>query len=819
VADEPSIGIDLGTTNSCLATFQDGAVRIIERATGQRLLPSMVGIGPSGERVVGEEARLLSETVPENVAFATKRFIGQRWTAELAARSRTMFPFGIVSGPQEDVRIRIGGQVLPVVQIAAAILSELKADAEAHFEREVRRAVLTVPAAFNDAQRQATQEAASLAGLEVLSLVNEPTAAAMAFGLATGFNGHAAVFDLGGGTFDVSVLDVRDGVFEVIATGGDPFLGGEDFDAVLVQWLMSHLTEPGVRERVMKDPQALQRLKVAAEDAKKAVSVMDRVRISAVLAADRPGHNIAIETMLTRDFFERLVRPKTELCLSIVEKTMAEANVKAADIGAVLLVGGMTRVPLLRQMVIQRVGRLPPVSVNPDEAVAIGAAIHAAELTKKAGQSLLLDVVGSTLGVGIVGGMVKPLIKKNASLPCVVTEVFHPGREGQTAARIPVVQGEGKYINEAALLGELKLTTEQGLSRTSAIEVRFEIGVDGTLSVTARDRATGLNESAKIARANLREDERARLQKTEEALRAKGEPVDPTERAKNRHARRALHEVLVPLRRLHRDLKLAANEAEDADGRDMVEQLGRRIVDAEKMEHSGTRDDVVALAKSTRELVLSLVKESGPPPPPPRPSAPAAVLAEEPPIEAELEAPERTLIAAAPEPPRPSAPVQLLVEAPPDEVEIELPPQERTVVAKMPLPPEAVPPADMGDWAVPDRAAGAPAASKGKTLQWTSLGELQSGGEEPPAEAQGERTMVSRMPVPPEARRESPSLERTDDGTFQPVEQTVIRPMPAAPDAPALELGEDGKFRPAQRPAEAPAAAAPDGNAKPGGSS
>jgi molecular chaperone DnaK len=610
-SSEPSIGIDLGTTNSCVASFEGGAVRIIERATGQRLLPSMVGISANGERVVGEEARLLSEAEPENVAFATKRFIGQRWTTELAARSRTMFPFPVVSGPQEDVRVKLNGQVFPVVQIAAAILSELRADAEAHFEREVKKAVLTVPAAFNDAQRQATQEAAAIAGLEVLRLVNEPTAAAMAFGLATGFAGHAVVFDLGGGTFDVSVLDIREGVFEVIATGGDPFLGGEDFDAVLVQWLMSHLTEPGVRDRVMKDPQALQRLKVAAEDAKKAVSTTERARISTVLAADRPGHNITIETMLTREFFERLVRPKTELCLSIVEKTMADAKVGLNDIKTVLLVGGMTRVPLLRQMVVERVGKLPPVSVNPDEAVAIGAAIHAAELTKKAGQSLLLDVVGSSLGVGIAGGLVKPLIKKNASLPCVVTEVFHTGRDGQTAARIPVVQGEGQRLNENALLGELKLEGLGALARRgdSAIEVRFEMGVDGTLAVTARDGGTGLAENARITRANLREEERQRLMKAEQAMRDKGEEVDPVERYKNRHARRALHEVLVPLRRIHRDLKLAANEAQDEAGRDMVEELGRRIVEAEKMEREGTRDQVAALARDIRDLVVKMVAQ------------------------------------------------------------------------------------------------------------------------------------------------------------------------------------------------------------------
>jgi len=608
LSSEPSIGIDLGTTNSAVATFHDGKLRLIERATGQRLLPSMIGFTSAGKRVVGEEARLLSETNPESVAWATKRFIGRRWTAQLAAEAREHFPFTLVAGPNEDVRIKVAGQVLPVVQLAAALLSELRADAEAHFGVEVRRCVITIPASFNDAQRIATQEAAAIAGLEVLRLINEPTAAALAFGLSTGFTGNAVVFDLGGGTFDVSVLSVRDGVFEVIGTGGNPFLGGEDFDAVLVQWLLSHVSDPATRERVSNDPIALSRLKVAAEEAKKSVSTVDAARIHLVLPqGDKPGRAQVIDTMLTRHFFERLVRPKTELCLHLVEQTLKEAKVEPANVGAVLLVGGMTRVPLLRQMVIDRVGKLPKLEVNPDEAVAIGAAIHAAELSSQVKKTLLLDVVGSSLGVGIAGGLVQPLIKKNTQLPCAVTDVFHTSRDGQTVARLPIYQGESLYQNDNARLGELKLEGLSGELR-SAIEVRFDLSVDGTLSVSARDRTTGTTQSARIvARADLREEERQRLQKQEEERRGKDDDgVELEERHKNRHARRALHEVLIPIKRIHRDLKIAADETDDTAAKETAEQLGRQIVEAEIVETTGNRDEVVELAKRMRDLLVKL---------------------------------------------------------------------------------------------------------------------------------------------------------------------------------------------------------------------
>lgn len=605
-AGTPSIGIDLGTTNSAVATAAGGRTRIIERATGQRLMPSMVGITPDGERLVGEEAHRLSETFPENVAYGTKRFIGQRWTPELAQQARAHYPFPLISGPTEDVRVKLGDRSLPVTQIASMVLSALRADAEAHFGQEVRRTVLTVPAAFTDAQRQATREAAQIAGLDIMRLVNEPTAAAMAYGLATGFSGNVMVFDLGGGTFDVSILSVNEGVFEVVATGGDLFFGGEDFDAVLVQWLQSHITDEATRERIAHDRRAIQKLKAIAEQAKKTISTTERAPISAVLIPDTAAmHGVTIETVLTRDFFEKLVRPKTEHCLSIVERTMKEGNVEAGKIDAVLLVGGMTRVPLLRALVIERFGKIPEVEVNPDEAVAVGAAMHAAELVEKKGKTLLLDVVGSSLGVGVAGGLVKPLIRKNSMLPCTAHETFYPGRDQQTLVRVPVVQGESRLTAENAVLGELTLDGLQTHLRSdSPIEVTFALNQEGLLSVSAVDARSGKSESVHIAaRPALVKQEAERFASNEVARRTEVAVIPNESREQNRHARQTLRQVLVELHRLHREISVAAVESPEGEGKDVAEQLGHRLVEAEQIEASGTPEQVLELAGNLVELL------------------------------------------------------------------------------------------------------------------------------------------------------------------------------------------------------------------------
>jgi|APLak6261679142_1056127.scaffolds.fasta_scaffold00077_7 molecular chaperone DnaK len=599
-----SVGIDLGTTNSAIATASTPQPRIIERATGQRLLPSLVGLKDDGSRVVGEEARLLLETQPELVASATKRFVGQRWTPELAAKARQHYPYTLVAGPQEDVRIKLGHQTLPVSQIAAMVLSELRADAEEFFDDEVTDAVITVPATFTDAQRAATLEAADIAGFKVLRLLNEPTAAAMAFGLAHGFTGNAVVFDLGGGTFDVSVLRVEQGVFEVLATAGDPYFGGDDFDNVLVQWLLSHVPDPASRERITRDRASVQQLKLLAERAKREVSASESARISTVLQPD--AHQpIPLETMLTRRFFENLVRPKTEHALGIVERALLEANLSSGEVSTVLLVGGMTRVPLLRELVATHFGREPDARIDPDEAVALGAAVHAAELVEKRGQTLLLDVLGASLGVEVAGGLVKPLLSRNTMLPCHATEIFYPGRDGQTTIRVPVVQGEGKRVTENEPVGELVLgDLVSTLRRDHPLEVTFAMDTQGLLAVSVVDGLSGKSHEVKVdQRANLAQSEAAALAAKEHAHRAAQNPIDAKERRANRHARRALHGVLVACRRLQRELQLVAKEADEADAKEMSETLAQAIIAADIVERSGSREEVEVMTRRLLTLV------------------------------------------------------------------------------------------------------------------------------------------------------------------------------------------------------------------------
>jgi molecular chaperone DnaK len=604
---KPSLGIDLGTTNSAVATCSFGEPRIIERATGQRLLPSLVGITEDGTRVVGEEARLLSQISPEAVASATKRFIGQRWTPELAARSRLLYPYTLVAGPGEDVRVKLGKQTLPIVQIAGMLLSELRADAEDLFGTEVRKSVITVPANFTDAQRQATREAAEIAGIEPLRLLNEPTAAAMAYGLSNGFTGTTLVFDLGGGTFDVSVLEVKDGVFEVRATAGDPYFGGDDFDNVLVQWLLSHVQDAPSRERVTHDRVAVQHLKQLAERAKREVSVSEFSRISAILLPDTRGRGIPLESMLTRTFFEKLVRPKTEHALAIVERALLEANVSASDIDVVLLVGGMTRVPLLRALVSKHFGKEPDSRIDPDEAVALGAAVHAAELVEKKGKTLLLDVVGASLGVQIAGGLVKPLLLRNTMLPCHATEVFYPGHDGQTVVRVPVVQGEGKRAEENTRIGEVTLGGLAGtLRKEHAIEVSFAMDTEGMLSVSAVDRLSGQSQVVKVdARMDLPQREADALAAVEEKHRAEQLSLDAQDRRANRHARRALHGALVSVRKVHRELQVLAYDPEQTDAKTLADQLASAIVDAEVTESSGTLAEVEAATARLKQLLAN----------------------------------------------------------------------------------------------------------------------------------------------------------------------------------------------------------------------
>ncbi|MCP3105172.1 Hsp70 family protein [Myxococcus sp. K15C18031901] len=531
---DPVIGIDLGTTNSAVATVEDGRPRLIPSRAGGRLTPSVLGINKAGDRVVGQAAQALSEEHPDSVVWATKRFLGRRYTPELVQQAKALVPYPLVAGPAGDVRVKLAGRVLPVTQVSAMILGELALDAQAHFGRPVSKCVITVPANFDDNQRQATREAATIAGLDVVRLVNEPTAAALAYGLSRGFEGNALVFDLGGGTFDVSILDVKSGVFEVRATGGDPRLGGEDFDQRIVQWLLAQVDDE-LRAAVAQDAPSLRRLKVAAEAAKRELTEHEEATISVTGLGDHAGQGkrtTDLETVLTRSFFETLSEPLSRRCLEACESVMREARMDPRSVDVVLLVGGMTRVPLMRRLVADFFGRAPSTDVHPDEAVALGAAVQADELLRQSGQALLLDVASQSLGVGVLGGRVKRLIAKNTGVPVVARDIFFPGTAGQSEARIPVYQGESEFQDENHKLGEVVLKNLHVAARGDVpLEVVFELSGEAILAVKATDLTTGNMETVRLeARPGLPQSEAEKLG-AEQASYAKSQGVVDARRA------------------------------------------------------------------------------------------------------------------------------------------------------------------------------------------------------------------------------------------------------------------------------------------------
>ena len=581
------IGIDLGTTNSVVAVMEAGQPKVLVNEQGARLTPSVVAFTDKGERLVGQRAKNQQVTNPINTVFSIKRFMGRRHSE--VGHEEKIVPYTITGGSDELVKVKIGDKEYAPPEISAIVLRDLKATAERYLGESIDRAVITVPAYFNDSQRQATKEAGQIAGLKVERIINEPTAAALAYGLEKKTNAKVAVFDLGGGTFDISILDIGDNVFEVLSTSGDTHLGGDDFDEELINFLADEFRKKeGIDLR--QDPMALQRLKEAAERAKCELSSSMETTINLPYITADSGGPKHLQMTITRSKFEQLIEPLVERCRGPVMKALQDAKLSPSDVADVALVGGSSRIPMVQKLVGDIFGREPNRSINPDEVVAMGAAVQGAVLTGEKSDIVLLDVTPLSLGVETLGGVMTPLITRNTTIPTSKKEVFSTAADSQPAVDIHVLQGERKMAIDNRTLGKFQLTGLPPAPRgVPQIEVTFDIDANGILNVSAKDLGTGKEQSIKIeSSSGLSEDEVSRMVNDAEAHAA-----DDEKKRKLIDARNKADQVV------YESEKALKEHGDKIDGqtRGEIEQAVNRLKDLQT-----NSEDAAAIEKGIEEV-------------------------------------------------------------------------------------------------------------------------------------------------------------------------------------------------------------------------